>query len=250
MGKIKLHFQPLYAVDSDTEECEEIEQLDHDNYMRWRTQLLRIFIITGCRGIIFGTDAPQTPVETLESAAVNSREGQYWTRRLSCWMAIYEALGPTYRTLYVHSSTDDDKFDAKKLWDHIRETERAKRNPWNVRRQLANIDINDFDDVHDYLIHIDSIIRELEFVNSQEGEEQNTWNMPADEKTFWYINGLTEEWDEFLLQIAVDRKLVTDPNALQDRMRRWYDHKERQKYVNVRCYKCKMKGHVRRKCPM
>ncbi|KAF8463267.1 hypothetical protein BDZ91DRAFT_784108 [Kalaharituber pfeilii] len=252
MAKIKLYYQPFYNYDSDSDDDHylEIDQLDDDNYLTWRFQLSNMFMINETWDIITGKEVPPAPVEKLQSAVVNSPEGQYWRRRMSCWMMIYQALGPTYRTLYVHGSTNDDKYDAKKLWDHICERERAKRNPWIFRRKLAHIDINDFDDIRGYLIHIDSIIWELEFVNSQGGEVQNTWKMPADERTFWYINGLSEEWEEFLLHIAMDRKLVTDPDALQDRMRRWYDHKERQKYADVRCYKCKMKGHIRRKCPM
>ncbi|KAF8463269.1 hypothetical protein BDZ91DRAFT_731882 [Kalaharituber pfeilii] len=237
MAKIKLYYQPFYKDDSDSddEHYREIDQLDDDNYLTWRFQLSNI-------------DAP-APVERLKSAVVNSPERQYWRRRYCSWWAIYKTLGPTYQTLYVHGSTDDD-YDAKKLWDSIREEERAKRNPWDIRRQLTQIHINNFDNVREYLIHIGSVIMELEFANSQEGEEEIMWKMPADEKTFWYLNGLTEEWDKYLPHIAGDRKFITDPDALQQRMRYWYDFMESEKYANVRCYKCKMKGHVRRKCPM
>jgi hypothetical protein len=229
-----------YDSDSDSESgftCE-VPDLTTENYLQWsfRAQNALEFSRNNLWPIVSGA----------ESAPESGDIAAFKLRQLQALNVIRQCIPPAMQ-LYYGVNTESGA-DPKVVWDTIRDTYRKSLHPWTIRRELYSARLENFNSVSAYTIHIDWLVFKYNFAVGKAPERTIT----KEEHTSLYLHGLSESWNTVMMawQSGDDSDvLLRDPEKLMCAMRRYEAQAQWLRDWDVKCFKCKQKGHRKRDCP-
>jgi len=242
-----------------------------------------------------GSDADAPPVPKLNTKNYETWSIQFSTHLMLHYPQIWDLLrgqGPTAQEgengqASTPSTTDVDNFDRllahyllsqavspstgfhyfiniekendpKVIWDQLRLAYRKQLDIWDLRHELYNVRLVDYDDFVQYETRIRALINTYNFAVGDEDGDGGAKKLTNAEKTFFYYNGLPtqdETWDSFILALRMEDRFRHDVELLLRSMRRmaellvnkgeWGRARRRRR---VTCYKCHRKGHYQNEC--
>lgn len=250
---VALPYRPAYAhPDDDGWMCETVYLLDFDNYSSWASCMRTFFFLAGLEDFVYNVDDPMTDLPDHEKEFHRIQNGK-------ALRAMRMSMNLFHRQFY--DSAEYASLSAAQLWITIREHERSRIDPLRERLALANIFLEECGHIRKYLQALRDGIWRLEFAKSTAEE---SWTMPADEVCFFYLQGLPrdDQWADFRLSFTVRQmegtknpevlgQMITGFWEVSDVGKRWIAEEEdkERRMKQMRCFKCKKKGHAKKDCP-
>jgi hypothetical protein len=227
-----------YDSDSDGGPVHEVPDLTTENYLEWSYHAL--WVLTYSRGNLWPI------VSGKESAPESGDIAAFKHRQLVAMIVLRTCIPQAMR--YLYGVNTENGADPKVVWDTIRDKYRKSLHPWSIRRELYRVRLENFKRVIDYTTHIDSLVRKYDFAVDKAPERKIT----KEEHTSLYLRGLPEDW--VTVTIAWQHRedsdeLLRNPGKLMFAMRSYENDMKWLRDRNVKCFKCRQKGHRRSDCP-
>jgi hypothetical protein len=238
----------------------EVPDLTDDNYLLWYRRLEVVLQAYSGRlwPLVSGSETAPDPETSSDDAR------KTFKRRQGIAVCLIARCIPTHMHAYWGITGVQDP---KVMWDKVRETYRGWLHPWIVRREMYSIRRENFPSVDDYTLKIDSLVLKYNFAVEDDPER----TVPEEEHTFLYVNGLPDSWEIPKLAWMMDNTgLIRDPLRLAismrdiDKMREMREDRQKEdarkrkreedalqieRDRNVKCFRCRERGHRKNNCP-